>query len=86
MSERLKEQRGIALVVTPAAKKTLAHKGYDPAYGARPLKRVIQSLILNPLSLKIMLGEIEADDTIQIGARGDEILLTKPEKKVAALS
>ncbi|MBI4598741.1 ATP-dependent chaperone ClpB [Candidatus Uhrbacteria bacterium] len=86
VSERLKEQRGIALVVTPAAKKTLAHKGYDPAYGARPLKRVIQSLILNPLSLKIMLGEIEADDTIQIGARGDEILLTKPEKKVAALS
>ena len=73
--DRLKRQRDIALTVSPAAKKLLASKGYDPSYGARPLKRVIQSLILDPLSLKLIKGEIDDGAQVTIGAKGEEITI-----------
>ncbi|OGL66485.1 ATP-dependent chaperone ClpB [Candidatus Uhrbacteria bacterium RIFCSPHIGHO2_01_FULL_63_20] len=71
--DRLKKQRDITLSVSPAAKKLLAEKGYDPSYGARPLKRVVQSLILDPLSLMLIKGEITDGAGVTIGAKGDEI-------------
>ncbi len=74
--KRLSEGRGITLNVTPAAKKLLARKGYDPAYGARPLKRAIQHHILDPLARKIVAGELKEGATITIGAKGDEISIS----------
>jgi ATP-dependent Clp protease ATP-binding subunit ClpB len=84
VSDRLKVQRDLTLSITPAAKKVLAKKGYDPAYGARPLKRVIQTMILNPLSLKILLGDVGEGDKLTIDAKGDEITLNKAKRLAAA--
>ncbi len=72
---RLKRERDISVTVTPAARKLLAQKGYDPAYGARPLKRVIQQLILDPLALKLVAGDIKDSSTVTIGAKGESITI-----------
>ncbi len=75
-ADRLKREKGISLSVSEPAKKLLAEKGYDPAFGARPLKRVIQNLILNPLAMKIVKGEINEGDEITIGAnKSGEIII-----------
>ena len=55
-------ERGIALELTDQAKALLAHKGYDPVYGARPLKRALQKEIVDPLALKILNGEFTDGD------------------------
>jgi ATP-dependent Clp protease ATP-binding subunit ClpB len=73
---RIERERGLTLSVTPAAKKVLARQGYDPAYGARPLKRAIQHLILDPLALKIVSGELKDGATVTIGAKGDKIVIS----------
>ena len=52
------------LVVTPAAASALAHEGYDPAFGARPLKRVIQRRLEDPLALAVLQGVYHEGDTI----------------------
>jgi len=65
-------QRDIALTLTDAAKDRLAEVGYEPAYGARPLKRAIQELLLEPLSQKIIAGEISNGRTIRVDYSGDE--------------
>jgi ATP-dependent Clp protease ATP-binding subunit ClpB len=65
LSERLDEKR-ITLEVTPAAKQYLADEGYDPAFGARPLKRTIQSLVQNPLSKKLLEGGFGEGDAIVV--------------------
>jgi ATP-dependent Clp protease ATP-binding subunit ClpB len=46
-------------------------EGYDPSYGARPLKRAIQSLIQNPLAVKLLQGEIQPGQTVRLSASGD---------------
>ena len=56
-----------------AAKKLLAEKGYDPSFGARPLKRLIQDIILNPLAMKLLEGEIKEDSTVKIGVKDGEV-------------
>ncbi len=61
--------RKITLVLDPSAEELLAKEGYDPVYGARPLKRAIQSLIQNPLAMKLLGGEIKPGETLTI--RGD---------------
>lgn len=73
VAKRLKKQRDIELKVTKRANKFLAEKGYDPQYGARPLKRVIQNLILDPLAMKIVKGEIPEEANVSIDAVKDEI-------------
>ena len=70
------KQRGMTLVVTGGAKRLLARDGYDPAYGARPLRRVIQKLVENPISSAILRGEFSEGDTIQVDASGDKIALS----------
>ena len=65
---RLKEQRRITLKMTPAAKQLLGEKGYDPSYGARPLKRVIQREMLDELALEIIKGEIKEGATVTVDA------------------
>jgi len=64
-------ERKMALEVTDAAKALIADKGYDPAYGARPLKRTIQRLIQDPLAVKILEGEFKEGDQVRIDARDD---------------
>ncbi|HXE56052.1 MAG TPA: ATP-dependent chaperone ClpB [Tepidisphaeraceae bacterium] len=58
--------RGIKLVVSDAAKDLLGEEGYDPTYGARPLKRVIQQRVENPLSTRILQGDFGEGDTVRI--------------------
>ncbi|MBU1907983.1 hypothetical protein KKF59_02515, partial [Patescibacteria group bacterium] len=76
VADRLKAKR-ITVSFTDAAKKLLAEKGYDPAYGARPLKRTIQDLILDDLSLQIIKGEIQEGDQVVIDAKNGKIQLIK---------
>jgi ATP-dependent Clp protease ATP-binding subunit ClpB len=66
--DRLLAERGIRLEVTPAAEKHLAEAGWDPAYGARPLKRAIQRELQDPLAMKILQGEIRAGETVRVGS------------------
>lgn len=62
--ERLLAERRITLEITDAAKRLVADEGFDPAFGARPLKRAIQRLIQNPLALALLEGEFDDGDTI----------------------
>ncbi len=74
--ERVERERSITLTATTAARKLIARKGYDPAYGARPLKRVIQQLILDPLALRIVSGDLAEGASVTVGAKGDEITIS----------
>ena len=65
--------RKISLDLTEAAKALIAEKGYDPVYGARPLKRTIQRLIQDPLAVKILGGEFKEGDRITVDSDGDEL-------------
>jgi ATP-dependent Clp protease ATP-binding subunit ClpB len=60
--------RNLRLAVTDAAKKTLGEEGYDPQYGARPLKRVIQQRVENPLAGRILAGDFADGDTVRVDA------------------
>jgi ATP-dependent Clp protease ATP-binding subunit ClpB len=66
LAKRLAERK-IGLDVTKEAKQLLAERGFDPVYGARPLKRVIQRDVQNPLAMKILAGEFGEGDTVVIG-------------------
>ena len=70
--EALLESRELALDVSDEARDKLASLGYDPAYGARPLKRVIQEKILEPLSEKIIAGQVKEGSTVRVSLNGDE--------------
>ncbi len=72
LTKRLAAQK-ITLVLTDAAKLLLAREGYDPVYGARPLKRVIQRSLLDPLSLEILAGKFREGDTVHIGAKDGKL-------------
>jgi ATP-dependent Clp protease ATP-binding subunit ClpB len=70
-AQALLAARGLVLEVSDAARDRIAGLGYDPAYGARPLKRVIQERLLEPLSEKIIAGEIKDGDTVSVDLDGD---------------
>lgn len=72
---RLKTQRHIDLIVSKEARQLIAKLGYDPLYGARPVKRVIQTQILDPLALKIVSGEIKEGKSVIIGSKNNEIVV-----------
>src|SRR5712675_1350798 len=73
--QKLLEERKVALDIDAEAKKWLANAGYDPVYGARPLKRVIQRELQNPLAEKILSGEIRDGDTVRVTASPLGLLL-----------
>jgi ATP-dependent Clp protease ATP-binding subunit ClpB len=75
--------RRIELEVTDAARNLLGREGYDPTFGARPLKRTIQRLVQDPLSLKLLQREVNDGDTVTVDADGDAIVL-KPKAAAAA--
>jgi ATP-dependent Clp protease ATP-binding subunit ClpC len=72
----------ISLELTDAAKSWLVKQGYDPMYGARPLRRAIQRYIENPLSKRILSGEFKENDTIVVDSVDDELVFTRSESKV----
>jgi len=76
LMRRLADKR-ITLELTPAAKELLAREGYDPVYGARPLKRTIQRMIQDPLALRLLNGEFVEGDTVVADARKGEIAFRK---------
>jgi ATP-dependent Clp protease ATP-binding subunit ClpB len=76
LTKRLAGKR-ITLTLTPAAEELLAREGYDPVYGARPLKRAIQRLIQDPLALKLLEGEFKEGDAVVADAKGGEIVFKK---------
>lgn len=84
VSDRLKSQRDMIINVSDSAKKLLASKGFDPSFGARPLKRVIQSLILDPLAMKIIKGEIPEGSSVNIGARNGDITISTKVRRAKA--
>ena len=84
---RLRERlaaRGLQLEVTDAAREVLAEAGWDPAYGARPLKRALQRLIENPLALRLLAHDFEEGDTVLVDARDGELVFEKAGAAVTA--
>jgi ATP-dependent Clp protease ATP-binding subunit ClpC len=75
LRKRLSERR-VALQLTPAAKEWLAEEGYDPSFGARPLRRTIQRNIENPVSRKLLRGEVAEGDTLVVDADVGELTFT----------
>jgi len=71
--------RGIAIELKDAAKAHLAEAGWDPTYGARPLKRALQRLVENPLALRLLEGEFEEGDTVRVDADNGELVFQKAE-------
>jgi ATP-dependent Clp protease ATP-binding subunit ClpB len=76
LKKRLAQQQ-LTLDVDAAAKKLLAAEGYDPQFGARPLKRAIQEQVLNPLSMRLLEGEFKPGDKIKVTGKGDELVFEK---------
>ena len=83
LRDRLAERR-ISLELTAEAKETLAEAGWDPAYGARPLKRAIQRLVENPLALRLLEGEFADGDTIRVDAQNGELVFVKAAAAASA--
>jgi ATP-dependent Clp protease ATP-binding subunit ClpB len=83
---KLLEERKIAVVLEPAARDWLADKGWDPAYGARPLKRVIQKSVQDPLAELILSGKIKDGDRVTIGVKSQGLVFNgeAPPTAVAA--
>jgi ATP-dependent Clp protease ATP-binding subunit ClpB len=82
LRERLAE-RGLQIQLTDEAKQVIAEAGWDPAYGARPLKRAIQRLVENPLALRLLAGEFGDGDTIRVTAQNGDLLFERGEVAVA---
>ena len=85
IEQRLAEKR-IALELSDEAKALLAKEGYDPVFGARPLKRTLQRRIQDPLALKLLEGEFQPGDTVRVdaAAAGDAFTFTRVAEAVPA--
>jgi len=78
------EDRGLSLEISDAAKEIIANEGYDPAFGARPLKRALQRLIIDPLAMRLLEGKFKPGDTVFVNATdaGKVELSLEPEPAV----
>jgi ATP-dependent Clp protease ATP-binding subunit ClpB len=85
--ERLRSrlaERKLSLELTDAAKEVLAEAGWDPTYGARPLKRALQRLVENPLAQRLLEGEFAEGDTIRVDAENGELVFERAEAPTPA--
>jgi ATP-dependent Clp protease ATP-binding subunit ClpB len=82
--QKLLADRKITLVLDEKAKTWLAEIGYDPVYGARPLKRVIQRQLQNPLAEMILAGRITDGETVHVKTSGEDSLKIVPSVAKAA--
>jgi ATP-dependent Clp protease ATP-binding subunit ClpB len=83
---RLRERlaaRGLELEVTDEAKELVAEAGWDPTYGARPLKRALQRLVENPLAVRLLEGEFTEGDTVRVDAKDGELVFEQAGAAVA---
>ena len=76
LDQRLEEQ-DIRLILTPEAREKIADEGYDPAYGARPLKRVIQKRIQDPLAMEMLTGAVIPGDDVEVTVENDALVMTR---------
>jgi ATP-dependent Clp protease ATP-binding subunit ClpB len=85
LKERLAEKK-ISLELTPRAKSHIAEAGYDPQFGARPLKRTVQNLLQNPLAKRILAGEASEGDSIvaDVDSKGEIVFKKKAHSGAAA--
>ncbi|MGB2954273.1 MAG: ATP-dependent Clp protease ATP-binding subunit, partial [Gaiellaceae bacterium] len=79
-------ERGITIELSDAAKEALAEAGWDPTYGARPLRRAVQRLVENPLALRLLEGEFSDGDTVRVDAHDGELVFEKAEASVEAIA
>ena len=79
LQKRLAERK-LKLELTRSAKNWLADTGYDPIYGARPLRRAIEKYVENPLSSRILSGDYKEGDTIIVDLVDDELVFSQKEK------
>ncbi|MBI1987780.1 MAG: ATP-dependent chaperone ClpB [Nitrospinae bacterium] len=87
LKRRLVEKR-MDIVLTDAAKELLSQHGYDPTYGARPLKRAIQRMIMDPLALQVLEGRFSEGDTIlcDVDSKGEKLVFSQAAKEAAAMA
>jgi ATP-dependent Clp protease ATP-binding subunit ClpB len=78
------QERGIEIELTADARTLLGNLGYDPTYGARPLKRVIQKRLVDKLALKILEGEFREGDVVRVDAREGEVVFERAQAAAAA--
>ena len=83
LAARLADRR-LALELTPAAKAWLADRGYDPAYGARPLRRLVAKAIGDELARRLLAGEIGDGDTVVVDADGERLTFTRRQPAAVA--
>ena len=83
LRDRLAE-RGLSLELTDEAKEVVAEAGWDPTYGARPLKRALQRLVENPLAMRLLEGDFGEGDTVRVDARDGELVFEKAASVAAA--
>jgi ATP-dependent Clp protease ATP-binding subunit ClpB len=83
LRKRLADKR-ITLELTDGAKALLAREGFDPVFGARPLKRTLQRRVQDPLALRLLEGEFQPGDTVRVDALGDELTFRKVVEAIPA--
>jgi len=84
---KMLEDRGITIELDQSAKDLLVTEGYDPVYGARPLKRAIQTLVQNPLAVKLLQGEVASGQTVRVSAVDGNLVFSPAEgEQKAAVS
>jgi len=77
-------ERGVTVELTDGARTLLGDMGYDPTYGARPLKRVIQKHLVNPLAVGLLQGDYAAGDTVTVDAADGELRFERAQQAAAA--
>jgi len=80
------EERGITIELDQTARDLLVKEGYDPVYGARPLKRAIQTLVQNPLAVKLLKGEVLSGQTVRVSAKDGEMQFAPADGEQKAVS
>ena len=78
-------ERKLEIELTKKAKAWLAKKGYDPMYGARPLRRAIERYVENPLSTKVLRGEFSPGDTVMVSLKDYNLIFTARAEAKAAI-
>jgi ATP-dependent Clp protease ATP-binding subunit ClpB len=81
---QLLADRKLTLTLDDAARTWLANRGYDPTYGARPLKRVIQKQVQDPLAELILAGKVKDGDSVKLTVRGGALAINGQPVKAAA--
>jgi ATP-dependent Clp protease ATP-binding subunit ClpC len=85
IADRLAEH-GITITLTEAAREWLANEGYDPQFGARPLRRTLQKRVESPMSVKLLQGEFKAGDTVVVDADQEGLSFQKAEASAVAVA